>query len=319
MKTTSLIFSLLLTNSANAGLNWVRGTFWQTVYENELHLAVTGVSSELKEECRYFENLAADPSNSSYLEKSDFEDLDKGTLPSDMLNPQFVMDFQIEIKPDLISLQNLSKRTDVVGFINSGKASDILPNYTQLPEEMRLVRSAFQGPAQTSVAAMSLTAIGTKLGVAKSFPEIKTDGKRHFLRMRSKSLACDFISNRLKLSVQSQAEVKIALESQITNQKYYDTVEEISEGVIKQSKSSQIRAALFGFKLAKSLLAEENTNSEIIEKRMVDTLKLVFNVEQMEKSNVWTSGISKSVLSVSGTSTPVSVTVNLNYVSGGVK
>ena len=127
MKKLTTILILFLVTSASADLKWVRGPFWKTVYENRFSLNLVNINSEITEECSYFESLVQDSNGKpTGIDKETFTTIDSMTLPSDMLNQTFQLDFKVSIPANLTITTEMQNRIDVKTLVNNEALLDIL-------------------------------------------------------------------------------------------------------------------------------------------------------------------------------------------------
>ena len=312
MKITMAILVLLTSNYAFAELKWVQGPFWKTIYENRFLIPATTSNKEIKSECQYFRNLAQDSQgNSNNISNVDFKMIDTMALPSDMENPNFQLDLTIGIPNNLTVADHLEKQNEIIELVNSTSVFDALPNYTQMPSEIRLTEPSLSRQIQLVKTSNSLTALADQLRVDLSQPKLLRTGSLVTLRTNSKAIACDLLSGQIKVVLPAQAQVKILLESQIKLQSDYSELEIMAVDLIAKSKNPRVRAALFGFRIGEILDKQYSNSSVQSEKRMLALLDQLFDTETMSPSPVWQEGLHDKTISVPGTSSPVDVTVEL--------
>lgn len=312
MKKITPILMLLFVNSASAELKWVRGPFWKTVYENNFSLQMTHSNNELNDECSYFENLVRDTDgNLTDIDNETFKMIDSMTLPGDMVNHTFQHDFKVVIPSSLAVATDLQNVPVISSLVKTEAALDVLPDYTQLPAEIRLLDQSFSNTPLLKKEANGLSKLAEKLFVNLKNPKFVRAGSNLFLRVTSKAHACDLLSGKLTLKLMAQAQVKITLDSQVDLQTGYSKIEKASIDLMTKSKNPKVRAALFGFRMGGLLESENKHDSTQIENRMLALLEQLFDADSMNPSSVWQDGFNQKTLSVSGTSAPVDVQVEI--------
>ena len=119
------------------------------------------------------------------------------------------------------------------------------------------------------------------------------------------------LQGKATLKLAAQAQVKITLESQISLQTGYSEIEKTALGLMSKSKNPKVRAAIFGFRMGELLEHDKTIQTEQLENRMLALFEQLFDTESMLPSPVWQDGINQKTLSVSGTSAPVDVFIEI--------
>ncbi len=313
MKTITFLASLLFAVNSFAELKWARGPFWKTMYDNSFLLQLESLSAEINDECIYFENIVQDANGTLFdIESVDFIDIDSLALPSDVVHQNFQLDFKLLVPVNLTVASELQNRSDIFSLVKAETALDILPSYTQLPTEIRLLDQTFLSIPQIQKQSSSLVAVADRLAVTIKTPQFIRSGANIFLRVNSKALACDLLNGRASLKMAALALVKITLDSQIKLQTEYSDVENIAVSLMAKSKNPRIRAALFGFRMGELLVGKNTGDTAQMENRMLALLDKLFDSDKMSPSFVWEDGINQKTLSISGTSAPVDVQLEIH-------
>jgi hypothetical protein len=300
--------AILIGVNAMADVKWVTGPFWQTAYVTDFKLELKHSNTEIAGECHDFERYVMDENGVLQLtEADDFQVFNQMSLPSDMSHNQFYLELKLSLSPSL-ELANLQISNPELKSLTDGKArSDIIPGFTQNPTLVNLSRESLTSPIRIERESKSLRAAGERLGVAASELTFKDRADGKYLVLKSKDIACDLIAGRASLNLKGRATVKISLENQLKVAKHFEEIEKITNNSFQQTTKPAIRAALLGFRLGEFF--GRTQDKEQSEAQLLTLLPKLFDLETMNKSNIWTDAFGEKVLNVTGTSSPIDVNI----------
>jgi hypothetical protein len=291
-----------------AEVKWVTGPFWQTAYVTEYKLELKNTNTELTSECREFERYVMDANGVLQIsDPDDFQVFNQMALPNDMNHPKFYLEMKVALSPSL-ELADLQFTNPELKALTDEKArTDVIPGFTQNPTLINLVRESLASPLRIERENKSLRAAGERLGVAPSELSFKDRADGKYLVLKSKDIACDLILGRASLNLKARATVKISLENQLKVAKHFEEMEKITNKSFQQSSKASVRAALIGYRMGEYFGRTQNQDQT--EAQLLAVIPILFDLETMNKSTIWTDAFGEKVLSVSGTSSLVDVNV----------
>ncbi|AZZ36905.1 hypothetical protein CIK05_08915 [Bdellovibrio sp. qaytius] len=312
MKKISIIVITLFVQNSFAELKWVRGPFWKTVYENSFTAQLVNSDKEIIKECAEFENMVWDKyGKPTGIDAELFSSIDTMTLANDMMNESFQLDFKVALAPNLTVATQLQTRPDILAMVNTEAQLDVLPNYTQLPSEIKLLPQTFKNlPNIITSNSQSLSNAAIRLHTALKPIQVIHTGAEVYVRVQSKALACDLLNDKALIQLNALAEVKISGDSEVKLQTSYNEIKSTSLNLINFTVNPILRAALFGFRIGAILEKSGKYDNEETEKRMLALLNHLFDAKNMNLSPVWVDGLNQTkTLPIDGVSKPVDATL----------
>ncbi len=306
--------ALIIAAHANAETKWVSTPFWQTAYVTDYKLDLKVIAdrnnASLAEDCRDFDRRILDESSPVHItDRSDFQLWNEMNMTSDLDHLGFYLELKVLIGPSM-ELANLAFSNPELKTLTDEKArTDVVEHYTQNPNSIVLKPESFSSPMRIERDNKSLRAAGERFGIAPGPITMadRADGK--YLVLNSKEIACDLLAGRLNFNIKGKAAVRISGDSYRPIMNHYQKIEEISNRALQQSSKPAVRAALLGFKLGQHF--SQTQSQEQAETQLLALLPKIFDLETMNRSNIWSNGVSGPVLDVNFISPVVDVNVQL--------
>ncbi len=314
MKETLISILLLISSSALADLKLVQTSFWQTVYEDNFNFKLINDSKELRKECDFFSStIWNEQGEEGWLDQQTFEFINSSSLPGDMLNRSFYIEFKLNIPSNLTIIEDLGLSPQVQAIVSNEQKKDLLPHFTQLPVEMKIHDSSFfSTPSVTLRENKSFSRIAQKLNLKLQKVKLVRRGSENLVIVLDKAIACDLLNNSVNLNLTAKGEVKILFANQVRLTNIYSSYQTLIEKAFNISQNTHIRAALIGAFLGNDSSLRENMNNDHGISKLTKLLNQLFDMEKMTPSQHWTNGISGKNLSVTGTSPLVDIYLQID-------
>jgi len=253
--------------------------FWQALYEINQSAKIITTDAKLAKVCQEYKNLML----SQKLAAEEISLLRSET--ESISSSQFSSYFKI-----------------VTGSapVQDHPSSDLpkLPFYNQVLAELN---SSYLPLGKVnlrivSTGTPSLVQISNSAGLKVLPVQISGDSKNPLIKVFGKDSACDLLDGHVQLTFDSQATLKISLESQRQISDFYSHVKDITKDILAKKKSNSSRATLFGFRLAAIMPSSNSEMGSFWVSNIVET----FFDENLMPNNQWTLFNGEKYLTVNG-------------------
>lgn len=264
-------------SAASAEVRWVGTPFWQTPIETDVQTEMTGASSELKDACAEFEKFIFEASSDREYQK-DILELYRSLPLTSSMSLRFSHSMKLSAK-----YRSNVKTGNLSDLVQTASKKDQLPNFSY--EASEVILQDIGDPVVVS-GAQSLLAVARSLGLSDEAVQLKSRPDGFYVEFSGKDAVCDLLAGRAHLQSKAKVAGRITLEEQLRISSLYGAISDITNKILKQN-SSQVRAALLGFRLGGHLASQKDVSTAQAEKQMLAVLEKFFVQEKMQPNHFW--------------------------------